>query len=240
MDADDRIHGAAQGASGRGASSARGGFVIAIDGPAASGKGTLSRQLSRHYGFAHLDTGLLYRRVAYLVLEAGGDPADPEDAAKAAAQFHKRDVPDSLLRTRAMSMAASKVSAHPHVREALLNFQRRFAAEPPVAGQRPVKGAIIEGRDIGTIVCPAAPVKFFVTASAEVRARRRHAELAKTGDGTSYDDILADVRARDERDSTRAVAPLRAAQDAHLLDTTDLSIEATFLVACEIIDAALA
>ncbi len=215
------------------------GLVIAIDGPAAAGKGTLARQLAEHYALAYLDTGSLYRKVAYLVIDAGGDPADPDQATAMAEAIGEYDVPDAALRTATVGAASSAVAAHPGVRQALLAYQRAFAAHPPVLSNgMPAKGAVLDGRDVGTVICPDAPVKLFVTASAEERARRRHSELAAAGDGTPYETVLAEVRARDERDSTRAVAPLTPAADAHLLDTTDLSIEAAFRTACALIEAA--
>ncbi len=213
-----------------------GGRVIAIDGPAAAGKGTLARGLAAHYGFAHLDTGALYRKVGYLVIEAGGNPEHEPDAAAAAHRLAQSSIPDAAIRTSAMGKAASQVSGHPAVRETLLQFQRDFATRPP--GNAP--GAVLEGRDIGTVICPDAPVKLFITASPEERARRRHVELTGRGETTPYDMVLADVRARDERDSSRAAAPLRPAEDAHLLDTTDLSIEAALEAARAIVDARLA
>jgi cytidylate kinase len=205
-------------------------MIIAIDGPAASGKGTLARRLAGHYGLAYLDTGSLYRAVAHGVLAVGGDPADEDDAVAAARRLGEADIPEDALRTPAVSQAASVVAAIPAVRKAILAFQREFAARPP--------GAVLDGRDIGTIVCPDADVKLFVTASAETRARRRYLELAASGGGVDEAHVLADLMERDRRDRERDVAPLVQAADAHLLDTTDLGIEAAFKAAVELIDAA--
>lgn len=210
-------------------------IVIAIDGPAAAGKGTLARRLADHYGYAYLDTGLLYRKVGYLVLAAGGDPGDEAAAVTAAQGVGACTAAEADLRTGETGKAASLVAAHPGVRQALLEFQRGFARTPPDG----LPGAVIDGRDIGTVVCPCATVKLFVTASAEERARRRHAELRAAGDPVSFETVLADVEARDERDRTRAVAPLVPADSAHLLDTTSLSIEAVFKAACTVVDAAV-
>jgi len=203
-------------------------MIIAVDGPAASGKGTLARLLARHYGLAHLDTGLLYRAVAAKVLQAGKRP-DNEEAAVAAA---RRLDPDACsgedLRSATAGEAASVVAAIPGVRQAILSLQQRFAARP--------RGAVLDGRDIGTVVCPDADVKLFITASLEVRARRRHAELVASGIVVSYDEVLAAIEARDGRDTSRPVAPLRPAADAHLLDTSDLDIETAFRAAVAIVD----
>lgn len=185
-------------------------FTVAIDGPAAAGKGTISRAVAAHYGFAHLDTGLLYRAVGRRTL-AGMEPGEAARALDAA------DLLADGLRTPAVAEAASRVAAIPAVRAALLEFQRDFA--------RRDGGAVLDGRDIGTVICPAAEAKLFVTASAERRAERRAAELRASGHDVAYDAVLADVRARDARDSGRDDAPLRAADDATVLDTTDLSIE---------------
>ena len=198
-------------------------FTVAIDGPAASGKGTISKAVAAHFGFAHLDTGLLYRAVAAKVL-AGMEPA------QAALDLVPHDLEDDALRTSLVAQEASKVAAIPEVRAALLDFQRSFAAR---AG-----GAVLDGRDIGTVICPDAQVKLFVTASAEVRARRRHAELAATGSATSYDQVLADVRERDERDQTRAEAPLKPAADAVVIDTSDMGIDTAVHAAIDAIEAA--
>ena len=209
-------------------------FVVAIDGPAASGKGTIARGLSAGLGFAHLDTGALYRAVAVFCLAAGGDPAKPADAMAAAAGLGTRSLPDAALRTADAGAAASKVAAIPEVRAALLDYQRRFAAAPP--GGEP--GAVLDGRDIGTVVCPEAPVKLFVVASADIRAARRHKELLERGQKADYDTVLADLRARDRRDEERAHAPLKPAADAHLLDTSELSIPQAIEAALAVVERA--
>jgi cytidylate kinase len=209
--------------------------VIAVDGPVAAGKGTLARRLADRYGYAYLDTGSLYRAVGSKVLRHKGDPADPAAAAKAAESLDDSDLAAADLRTEAVGLAASKVAAIPAVRAALLDYQRRFAARPP--GGRP--GAVLDGRDIGTVVCPEAPVKLFVTARDEVRAERRHRELMDKGETATFERVLADLRRRDEQDRARSAAPLKAAGDAHLLDTSDLAIEAAVAAAVEIVAAAL-
>ncbi|WP_029031866.1 (d)CMP kinase [Salinarimonas rosea] len=206
------------------------GFVIAVDGPAASGKGTLSKRIAAHWGLAHLDTGLLYRAVARLLLDKNR-PLDDENAAEAAAYaLELAFMDESRLRGAEMGEAASRVSVIPAVRAALLDRQRAFAAQEP--------GAVLDGRDIGTVICPDADVKLFVTASAQERARRRHRELVGRGDAPPFETVLADIRARDARDQGRAAAPLRPADDAVLLDTSDLDIEAAFARAVEIVEAA--
>lgn len=186
-------------------------FTVAIDGPAAAGKGTISKAVATHFDFAHLDTGLLYRAVGVRMLKG-------EDPIHAAQTMVAEDLENPDLRTADAAQAASKVAVIPEVRASLLDFQRAFA--------RRAGGAVLDGRDIGTVICPQAEVKFFVTASAEVRAERRFKELLERGADTDFDTVLADVKARDARDSGRSDAPLRAAEDAVLLDTTDLSIEA--------------
>ena len=203
-------------------------MIIAIDGPAASGKGTLAKRLAVHYELPHLDTGLLYRAVARVLLDAGRALTDAAAATQAAQGLDPATLSDPHLRGREMGEAASVVSAFPPVRTALLDLQRRFAAQPG--------GAVLDGRDIGTVVCPQADIKLFVTASAEERARRRHEELAARGDPTSQADVLADIRRRDERDATRSTAPLRAAPDAVVLDTTQLDAEAAFAAAVALVD----
>ncbi|MBP2313676.1 (d)CMP kinase [Azospirillum soli] len=202
------------------------GLVIAIDGPAASGKGTLSKRVAAAYGFAHLDTGALYRAVGVSVIRAGGDPADAEAATRAALDLHPEDgiLSDPALRTDEAAQAASKVAVVPAVREALLAFQRRFAEMPP--GGAP--GSVLDGRDIGTVVCPSADAKLFVTASVEVRADRRLKELRERGIPAIPSDVLEDMKARDARDSQRAVAPLRPAADAFVLDTSALNADQAF------------
>ena len=211
-------------------------LVIAIDGPAAAGKGTLARRLGAALGLACLDSGALYRAVGLAVLRSGGDPADEEAAAAAARQMNigRRDaglLSDPALRTPQAGDAASKVAAFPSVREALLEFQRRFARDPP-AGCR---GAVLDGRDIGTVVCPDAPVKIFVTAGLDERARRRFAELQAAGAEVIYPAVLSELEARDGRDSNRAVAPLKPADDAAILDTSRLDAEAAFRAALDIV-----
>jgi len=194
--------------------------VIAIDGPAAAGKGTLARRLAETLGFDYLDTGLIYRAVGQKVAREGQDPADPALAEAAANALAPSDLQALDLRTDGAAQAASKVAAIPAVRAALLDFQRRFAQTPPGG-----KGAVLDGRDIGTVVCPNADVKIFVTASLEKRAERRLKELLSKGLGAKEDAVLAEMRERDERDSNRAVAPLVAASDAFLLDTSELDAE---------------
>lgn len=207
--------------------------VIAVDGPAASGKGTVARRLAELFGFAYLDTGLLYRAVGVLVLRAGGDPADPDGAGMEAGKLAPATAgalfEDPVLRGDDAAAAASKVAAVPAVRAALLAFQRDFAAHPPAGAA----GAVLDGRDIGTVVCPEADAKIFVTASVEVRADRRFKELQNRGIATIKSDVLADLIERDERDSRRAVAPLRPAVDAFLLDTSELGPD-------QVLEAALA
>jgi CMP/dCMP kinase len=204
-------------------------MIIAIDGPAASGKGTLAKRLAGHYGYPHLDSGLLYRGVARAVLDAG-KPIDDRAAAIAAAQaFDPGGYVPELLKSDEIATAASVVAAIPEVRAELVTFQRAFARQKP--------GAVIDGRDIGTIIVPDAEVKIFVTASAEERARRRLLELQGRGEKADLAVVLADIRRRDERDTTRAIAPLKPAQDAHLLDTTHLAIDAAVRAAIDIVEA---
>jgi cytidylate kinase len=210
-------------------------FVIAIDGPAASGKGTLARRLAEHLGFAHLDTGALYRATAFLVLDQAGDPADPVVAARAAGLVHPQLLLDPRLRGEAVSAAASMVAAIPLVRQTLLNLQRNFAAHPP----KPAKGAILDGRDIGSVVCPAAEVKLFVTASAKERARRRVEELRQQGAAAIFVDVLRDLKERDARDIERRAAPLIVAPDAIIIDTTTLDANAVFERASNLIARAI-
>nr|WP_321251358.1 (d)CMP kinase [uncultured Ruegeria sp.] len=195
-------------------------FTVAIDGPAAAGKGTISKGVAEHFGFAHLDTGLLYRAVGRHTL-VGVDPV------AAALALTAEELAQGDLRTAEIAQAASKVAVIPEVRAALVDFQRTFA--------RRAGGAVLDGRDIGTVICPAAEVKLFVTASAEVRAERRYLELSAKGAGVTRDQVLADVRERDARDAERSAAPMKPADDAVLLDTSDLSIEAALEQAIEVI-----
>lgn len=211
-------------------------FVVAIDGPAASGKGTLARRLAERFGLAHLDTGKLYRATAFLVLEAGADAADPAAAEAAARRIEPALLADPRLLTEAVARASSMVAAIPAVRAALLAFQRDFATSPPP----PWRGAVLDGRDIGTAVCPDAAVKLFVTASPEARAERRLRELRERGAAAIYRDVLQDMKERDARDSLRRVAPLAAAPDAVAIDTTGLDADQVFEQASEIIARAIA
>ena len=205
-------------------------LIIAIDGTFSSGKGTLAKRLAVHYDLSHLDTGKLYRAVARDVLAAGGSLEDAEFAAKIAAKIDPDTLHDPVLKSGGMGSAASKVSVHPPVRTALFKFQRSFAA----------KGAVLDGRDIGTVICPDADVKLFVDAKPEVRAERRFNELRGYGEEVSFDEVLDALRERDHRDMNRATAPLKPAADAHLLDTTHLSIDGAVSTAVEMIDAVLA
>jgi cytidylate kinase len=208
--------------------------VIAIDGPAASGKGTIARRVSAAMEFAHLDTGMLYRAVGLGVLKRNEDPSDPVAAERAAHTLDMSLLSDPLIRTDVAGSAASKVAVVPAVREALLTFQRSFANSPPGG-----HGAVLDGRDIGTVICPDAAVKLFVTASPEVRARRRFLELFSQGSALTEAQVLAEIVARDLRDTSRAAAPLSQAADAHLLDTSHLDIEAAVARALEIVRAAI-
>jgi cytidylate kinase len=215
-------------------------FVVAIDGPAASGKGTLARRLAERFGLAHLDTGKLYRATAFLALEAGADPADPAAAIEAARRLDPAFLGDNRLLAEEVAGAASVVAAIPEVRAALLAFQRDFAANPPPPAPGAVsRGAVLDGRDIGTIVCPDAAVKLFVTASPEARAGRRVRELRGRGAAAIYGDVLQDMKERDARDSSRRAAPLAAAPDAETIDTTRLDADRVFEQASEIIARAL-
>jgi CMP/dCMP kinase len=205
-------------------------MIIAIDGPAASGKGTLGKRLAQRYGLRHLDTGLIYRAVAKALLDAGAALDDPARALAAARALDPARFDEGALKAYAVGEAASVVSAIPEVRTALVAFQRDFAATGP--------GAVLDGRDIGTVICPQAKVKIFVTASPQERARRRAGELAARGEAVEEATVLADILRRDERDRSRAVAPLRPAADAYLLDTTHLDIEAAVRAAVDIVEAA--
>jgi cytidylate kinase len=211
-------------------------MIIAIDGPAASGKGTLARRLARHFGFAHLDTGKLYRAVALAVLEAGGDPADPETAAGAARSLDISRLDDPRLSHEDMARASSVVAAIPAARAALLELQRNFAHRPPA----PANGAVLDGRDIGTVVCPDARVKLFITGSVDSRAKRRAKELRESGAEAIYGTVLQGMKERDARDSERRVAPLAAAPDAVTIDTTLLDADQVFERASDLIARALA
>ncbi len=208
-------------------------LVIAIDGPAAAGKGTLARRIAENYGLAFLDTGALYRAVGLAMLRSGLDPDDPEAAARVARGLDLELLEDPELRTLKAGDAASRVARHAGVRAALLEFQRDFARNAP-------GGAVLDGRDIGTVVLPDADVKLFVTASAQVRAERRYRELKEQGRDVSFEDVLAMVKERDARDAARTEAPMKPAPDAHLLDTSEMDICAAFRAARRIIDAHLA
>jgi CMP/dCMP kinase len=212
-----------------------GSLIVAIDGPAASGKGTLARRLAERFGFAHLDTGKLYRATGLAVLEAGGDPADPVAAEKAARSLDLSRLTDPRLNAEEIARAASLVAAISAVRAALLEAQRAFAHDPPPVQNQLAKGAVLDGRDIGTVVCPDANVKLFLVASAESRAKRRVKELRQRGAPAIYNDVLQDMRERDARDSERRVAPLAAAPDAITIDTTLLDADQVFERASELI-----
>jgi cytidylate kinase len=205
-------------------------FVIAVDGPAASGKGTIAVRLGALYGFPVLDSGLLYRAVGVKVLERGQDLGDPAAALAAATSLDPAELERPEVRTRRAGEAASRVAVYPAVREALRDFQLDFAAREP--------GAVIDGRDIGTVIAPRAPAKLYVTATPEVRAHRRWKQLSGQGEAVTYDDILADIRVRDERDSARADSPMTMAADAVLLDTTEMTIDAAFDAARRIVETA--
>jgi cytidylate kinase len=202
-------------------------MIVAIDGPAASGKGTLAKRLAAHFGLHHLDTGLLYRAVARDVQRQGGALDDPAAAAGAARDLDPASLEDEGLRGPGAGEAASIVARIPEVREALRAFQRGFAARPP--------GAVLDGRDIGTVVCPKADIKIYVTATPEERARRRYLEMQGRGEAATYEGVLAEIRRRDERDASRDASPMRPAADAFLLDTSNLDIEAAFDTAVGVI-----
>jgi cytidylate kinase len=206
-------------------------MIVAVDGPAASGKGTIARALARHYGLPHMDTGLLYRAVALNLLRWGGDPADEKEALRAC-DFSQIDFADPELKSEAAGGIASRISAYPLVRAALIKRQRDFAEQPG--------GAVLDGRDIGTVIAPDADAKLFVTAGPEERARRRCEELKRMGLDVHFDDVLIDIRARDERDSNRDMAPLRMAEDAELLDTSCTAIEAAVARAVEAVERRIA
>lgn len=204
-------------------------LIIAIDGPAASGKGTLGKRLAAHYGLRHLDTGLIYRAVARAMLDGGHRLDDVPGATAAARGLDSTHFDERVLKSQQVGEAASVVSAIPEVRAAVLEFQRDFGRAPP--------GAVLDGRDIGTVIFPDADVKVFVTATPETRARRRALEFRAAGLDISEADVLADIRRRDERDMSRSTAPLKAAPDAHLLDTTPLDIDAAVRAAIDIVEA---
>ena len=235
-------------------------MIIAIDGPAASGKGTLGKKLAAHYGLRHLDTGLLYRAVAKAVLDAGREPSEAKAAVAAAQLLDPASFDEAALKSHAVGEAASVVSAIPDVRAALLAFQRDFAATPPgavldgrdigtvICPDAEVKifvtatppGAVLDGRDIGTVICPDAEVKIFVTATPEVRAHRRFKEYQATGRAIDEAKVLADIVERDKRDMGRATAPLKQAPDAHLLNTTNMDISTAIRAAIDIVEASRA
>ena len=203
-------------------------FIVAIDGTAAAGKGTVSKAVAAHFGFAHLDTGLLYRVVSRVALEKIGPSLDEDAVIALLTEVSEADLERDDLRTAAVAQAASKVAVIPEVRSALVDFQRKFAAR---AG-----GAVLDGRDIGTVICPDADVKLFVTASPEVRGQRRYQELADRGENTDFDTVIEDVKARDARDSERAVAPLVPADDAISIDTSGMSIKDAIAAAIAAVD----
>jgi len=200
--------------------------VIAIDGTFASGKGTLARKLAAHYNLSHLDTGKLYRATARIALDKNYDLSDPAKCAEAARQVRSEQLDDPVLKSGPVGAAASKVSVHPAVRQELLDFQREFAA----------RGGVLDGRDIGTIICPDADVKLYIDAAPEERAERRHKELTGYGEAITLAEVLAQLNERDDRDKNRAEAPLKMATDAHLIDTSNLSIERAFDAAVKVID----
>jgi cytidylate kinase len=204
-------------------------MIIAIDGPAASGKGTLGKRLAHHYGYRHLDTGVIYRAVAYELMQSGVDLRNEAAAVAAALELDPEKFGNPALKTQKVGEGASVVSAIPGVREVLVNFQRQFAADPP--------GAVLDGRDIGTVICPHADVKIFVVADPKVRARRRTMEAKARGEEADEAAVLADILQRDERDKNRPIAPLKPAPDAYLLDNSQLDIEGGVRAAIDIIEA---
>jgi len=204
-------------------------MIIAIDGPAASGKGTLGKRLAQHYGYRHLDTGVIYRAVAFVLMSEGADLRNEARAVQAALRLDPDMFGDPALKSQRVGEAASVVSAIPGVRDVLVDFQRAFAASPP--------GAVLDGRDIGTVICPDADVKIFVVADPRIRARRRTLEARARGEEADEATILADILARDERDQNRPVAPLKPATDAYLLDNSNLDIEAGVRAAIDIVEA---
>jgi cytidylate kinase len=202
--------------------------IVAVDGPAASGKGTVAKAIARHFGLPHMDTGLLYRATAFNLLSLGGDP-ESEFAAARATDLSQIDFDDPELKSETVGGIASRISTYQLVRDALLDRQRRFAAQPG--------GAVLDGRDIGTVIAPGADAKLFVTATPEVRARRRLSELERLGLNVHFADVLADIRARDARDGSRTAAPLAMAEDADLLDTSDMTIDAAVQRAVALVEA---
>jgi len=206
-------------------------IVIAVDGTAASGKGTLAKRLAQHFGFAHLDSGALYRLTALAVLEAKGDPQNESDAVRGAQTIDFNRAGDPAIRTDIVGKAASHVAAIPAVRQALLDFQQNFLAHPPGGGP----GAVMDGRDIGTVICPTATAKLYVDAAPEIRARRRWNELKTMGIRRAEQDVLNEINARDAADKSRPVSPLKQAPDADLLDTSDLGIDAAFAAALALV-----
>ena len=206
-------------------------IVIAVDGPAASGKGTLSKKLATHFDFAHLDTGKLYRATGMKVLRTGGDPEDVDAATEAAHALDPAELSDPALSGDDAAVAASKVAAIPEVRAALVAFQHRFIATPPDGKA----GAVLDGRDIGTVICPEAPAKLYVTADVEARADRRHKELLNRGEASIYARVLAELKERDARDMNRSSAPLKPAEDAKVLDTTEMDVDEAFAEAVRIV-----
>ncbi len=207
-------------------------LLIAVDGPAASGKGTIARALARHFGLPHMDTGQLYRSVALSMFRFGGDPASEFEAVRACDGVAQVDPSDPELRSEVVGSIASRISTYPGVRAALLDRQRHFASQ--------ASGAVLDGRDIGTVIAPGATVKLYVTASAEVRAQRRVRELLERGMPAHYEDVLVDIRARDARDSGRQAAPMAQADDAELLDTSEMDIDAAIAAAIALVEQKLA
>ena len=207
-------------------------LLIAVDGPAASGKGTIARALARHFGLPHMDTGMLYRAVALSLFRFGGDPGSEFEALRAVEGIAQIDPTDEELRSEIVSSIASRISAYPDIRAALLERQRNFAAQQ--------SGAVLDGRDIGTVIAPHAVAKLYVTASAEVRAQRRVRELLERGMPAHLDDVLIDIRARDARDSGRLDAPLKQADDADLLDTSEMTIDEAIAAAIRLVEQKLA
>ena len=207
-------------------------IIIAVDGPAASGKGTLARKLAVHFNLALLDTGTLYRAVGWNVLCTGGNPENENEALEAAQKIAKTDLTNPELRSESIGAAASKVASMPAIRQVLVDFQRHFAANPP----KDKSGTILDGRDIGTVICPEATVKLFVTANVETRAKRRFIEeFGEKGTDEQYISILNDLKTRDERDMNRSASPLKQAENAYLIDTSDSDIEAVFEAAVKLV-----